>query len=104
MVVNERNKLPNACFSFDLTNLDISTNNMDWISSSITSRANKYFNNLPINSNGDNWSVMWMNVKMICGRVNDSYIKKQLLLSIEERVDSLDEVLHFHEEEIEDAM
>ena len=45
-----------------------------------------------------------MNAKMICGRVNDSCIKKQLLLSIEERVDSLDEVLHFHEEEIEDAM
>ena len=45
-----------------------------------------------------------MNAKMICGRVNSSCIKKQLLVSIEERVDSLDEVLHFHEEEMEDAM
>ena len=45
-----------------------------------------------------------MNAKMICGRVNDSCIKKQVLLCIKERVDSLDEVLHFHGEEMDDAM
>ena len=45
-----------------------------------------------------------MNAKMICRRVNDSCIKKELLLCIEERVDSLDKVLHFHEGEMDDAM
>ena len=34
----------------------------------------------------------------------DECIKKQLLLSIEERVDFLNEVLHFHEEELENAL
>ena len=104
VVVNECNKLPNACLSFDMLDLEVSANNMEWISSSIISRAHKYFNNLPIIWNGDKWTTMWMNAKMSCGRVNDSCIKKQLLICIEERVDSLDEVLHFHEEEMEDAM
>ena len=44
-----------------------------------------------------------MNDRMICGRVNDSCIKKQLLLCIEEKIDSLVEVLHFHGEEPGDA-
>ena len=53
MVVNECNKLPNACLSFDMLDLEVSANNMEWISSSISSRAHKYFNNLPIIWNGD---------------------------------------------------
>ena len=53
VVVNERNKLLNASLSFDLTDLEVLANNMEWISSSITSRVNKYFNNFPITWNGD---------------------------------------------------
>ena len=40
---------------------------------------------------------------MICGSFDNSCIKKQVLLCLEETVDSLDEVLHFHEEETEEA-
>ena len=47
--------------------------------------------------------VMWMNAGMICGSFTDSCIKKQLLLCLKETVDSLEEVLHFHEEEMEEA-
>ena len=61
-------------------------------------------NSLSNTWNGDKWIVNWMNARMICGKVSDSCIKKQLLLCIEERVDSLDEALHFHEEELDDAM
>ena len=93
MVVTERNKLPNVCLSFDLTDMEVSTNNMGWISRSIARKAHKYFNLLPITWNGDKWIVRWINARIICGRVNDSCIKKKLLLCIEERVDSLDEVL-----------
>ena len=84
--------------------MEVSTNNMGWISRSIARKAHKYFNLLPITWNGDKWIVRWINARIICGRVNDSCIKKKLLLCIEERVDSLDEVLQFHEEELEDAM
>ena len=76
MVVTERNKLPNVCLSFDLTNLEVSANNMEWISSSMAYKAHKYFNSMPITWNDDKWIVKWMNARMICGKVNDSWIKK----------------------------
>ena len=75
---------------------------MSRTSSSIEVKAHKYFNSLPITSSGDKWMSMWMNARMICGSFNDACIKKQLLLCLEERVDSLDEVLYFHEEESEE--
>ena len=76
---------------------------MAWISSSIEGRAHKYFNTLPITGNGDSRMVMWMNAGMICGSFTDSCIKKQLLLCLEDFVDFLDEVLYFHEEEMEES-
>ena len=60
MVVTERNKLPNVCLSFDLTNLEVSANNMEWISSSMADKAQKYFKSLPITWNDDKWIVKWM--------------------------------------------
>ena len=102
MVVAKLNKLPVVGFPFDLIDLEGSAGNMAWISNSIEVRAHKYFNTLPITGNGDNWMVMWMNAGMICGSFNDACIKKQLLLCLEEKVDSVDEVLHFHEEELEE--
>ena len=40
---------------------------------------------------------------MICGSFDNSCIKNQLLLCLEKTVDSLDELLHFHEEEMEEV-
>ena len=76
--------------------------NMAHISSSIEVKAHKYFNNLPVTLSGDKWMSMWMNAGMICGSFNDTCIKKQLLLCLEDKVDSLDEVLQFHEEDLEE--
>ena len=79
VVLIEHKKLPNVCLSFDLTVLELLANNMEWISRSIVDSAHKYFNSLPITWNGDKWIMKWMNARMICGKVNDSCIKKQLL-------------------------
>ena len=102
VIIAERNTLPKLGFSFDLMDLEVSGSNMARISSSIEVKAHKYFNSLPVTLSGDKWMSMWMNVGMICGSFNDACIKKQLLLCLEEKVDSLDEVLHFHEEELEE--
>ena len=48
VVVVERNKLPNLCIFFDLTDLEVSINNMKCISSSIAGRVHKNFNSLAI--------------------------------------------------------
>ena len=101
VVVAERNKLPAIGFSFDLTDLEVTTSNMPRISNFIEVKAHKYFHSLPITWNGDNWMLMWLNAGMICGSFDNSCIKKQILLCLEETVDSLDEVLHFHEEMVE---
>ena len=102
VIIGERNKLLKLGFSFDLMDLEVSASNMARISSSIEVKAHKYFNSLPVTLSGDKWMSMWMNAGMICGSFNDACIKKQLLLCLEEKVDSLDEVLHFHEEELEE--
>ena len=104
MVVTECNRLPNVCLSFDLIDLEVLANNMEWISSSMAYKAHKYFNTMPITWNGDKGIVKWMNARMICGKVNDSCIKKQFIQCIEKRVDSLDEVLHFYKEEVDNVM
>ena len=65
MVVAKGNKFAKVCLSFDLTDVEVSVRNMEWISSSIAGRAHKYFNNLAITWNEDKWMVMWMNAKMI---------------------------------------
>ena len=44
-----------------------------------------------------------MNVRMICESFSTFCIKKQLLLCLEAMVNSLDEMLHFHEEETEEV-
>ena len=76
VVVAECNKLPTIGFSFDLTDLEVTTSNMPWISNSIEVKVHKYFNSLPITWNGDNWMLMWLNAGMICGSFHDSCIKK----------------------------
>ena len=98
VIIAERNKLLKVGFSYDLMDLEVSASNMAWISSSIEVKAHKYFNNQQITLSGDKWMSMWMNVGMICGIFNDACIKKQVQLWLEEKLDSLDEVLHFHEE------
>ena len=103
VVVVERNKLPAIGFSFDLTYLEVTTSNMPQISNSIEVKAHKYFKSLPITWNGDNWMLTWLKAGMICGSFDNSCIKKQVLLCLEETVDSLDELLHFHEEEMEET-
>ena len=103
VVVAERNKLSAIGFSFNLTDLEVTTSNMPRISNSIEVKAHKYFKSLPITWNGDNWILLWLKAGMICGSFDNSCIKKQVLLCLEETVDSLDEVLHFHEEETEEA-
>ena len=103
VIVAERNKLPAIGFSFDLTDLEVTTSNMPRISNFIEVKAHKYFRSLPINWNGDNWRLMWLNAGMICGSFHNSCIKKQILLCLEEMIDPLDEVLHFHEEEMAEA-
>ena len=48
VVVAERNKLSTIGFSFDLTDLEVTTNNMPRISNFIEVKAHKYFHSLPI--------------------------------------------------------
>ena len=102
VIIAERNKLLKLGFSFDLLDLEVSASNMARISSSIEVKAHKYFNSLPVTLSGDKWMSMWMTAGMSCGSFDDACIKKQLLFCLEEKVDSLYEVLHFHEEELEE--
>ena len=60
VVVTECNRLPNVCLSFDLIDLEVLANNMEWISSSMADKAQKYFKSLPITWNDDKWIVKWM--------------------------------------------
>ena len=76
VIIAERNKFPKVGFSFDLTNLEVSANNVAQISNSIEVKAHKYFNSLSITSSGDKWMSMWMHVELICGSFNDACIKK----------------------------
>ena len=48
VVVAEQNKLSTISFSFDLTDLEVTTNNMPRIFSSIEVKEHKYFNTLPL--------------------------------------------------------
>ena len=74
VIVAERNKLLAIGFSFDLTDLKVTTSNMPRISNFIEVKAHKYFRSLPINWNGDNWRLMWLNAGMICGSFHNSCI------------------------------